>query len=241
MKTVLYDLKRNYKAIGIFCLFSFVVIAQFWRRDLRSYSVAVLNYYFFWTSFIGMMVVITNLHMEDFRSGAIKELYVFIESGWKLIARRLLSVICVAGIFYLPALINQTIGIQKLKKVDPSLVEGTYALNLLVIYMGAAVFLSAYVMLIAYSVRSYKKAYFIAVLPPLVLNYLLPFIITQGQLDENGPLGMVSKILKKTPNGIITVWSQTQMVSWEDGVLLLVYIAGLYAVAYVFYRNRDCI
>lgn len=164
MKTVIYDLKRNGKIIGAFCIFAFAAIAQFWRRDLSTYSISTLNYYFFWACYVGLVIIITNLHIEDFRYGTIKELYVRTGDAWKILLRRLLSALCVAGIFYVPAIINQMITIQKLTNINPSLNERAYGLELLIIYIGSAAFLSAYVALIAYSVKSYKKAYFFTVI-----------------------------------------------------------------------------
>lgn len=241
MKTVIYDLKRNGKIIGAFCIFAFAAIAQFWRRDLSTYSISTLNYYFFWACYVGLVIIITNLHIEDFRYGTIKELYVRTGDAWKILLRRLLSALCVAGIFYVPAIINQMITIQKLTNINPSLNERAYGLELLIIYIGSAAFLSAYVALIAYSVKSYKKAYFIAVLPLIIIDYLLPVIFYQGKLDENGFLGAASRILRITPNGIIKVWAETQRVSSMEALLLLAYIAVLYAITWAVQRRRDCI
>lgn len=241
MKTVIYDLKRNGKIIGAFCIFAFAAIAQFWRRDLSTYSISTLNYYFFWACYVGLVIIITNLHIEDFRYGTIKELYVRTGDAWKILLRRLLSALCVAGIFYVPAIINQMITIQKLTNINPSLNERAYGLELLIIYIGSAAFLSAYVALIAYSVKSYKKAYFIAVLPLIIIDYLLPVIFYQGKLDENGFFGAASRILRITPNGIIKVWAETQRVSCMEALLLLAYIAVLYAITWAVQRRRDCI
>ena len=241
MKTVIYDLKRNGKIIGAFCIFAFAAIAQFWRRDLSTYSISTLNYYFFWACYVGLVIIITNLHIEDFRYGTIKELYVRTGDAWKILLRRLLSALCVAGIFYVPAIINQMITIQKLTNINPSLNERAYGLELLIIYIGSAAFLSAYVALIAYSVNSYKKAYFIAVLPLIIIDYLLPVIFYQGKLDENGFFGAASRILRITPNGIIKVWAETQRVSSMEALLLLAYIAVLYAITWAVQRRRDCI
>ncbi len=241
MKTVIYDLKRNGKIIGAFCIFAFAAIAQFWRRDLSTYSISTLNYYFFWACYVGLVIIITNLHIEDFRYGTIKELYVRTGDAWKILLRRLLSALCVAGIFYVPAIINQMITIQKLTNINPSLNERAYGLELLIIYIGSAAFLSAYVALIAYSVKSYKKAYFIAVLPLIIIDYLLPVIFYQGKLDENGFFGAASRILRITPNGIIKVWAETQRVSSMEALLLLAYIAVLYAITWAVQRRRDCI
>ena len=241
MKTVIYDLKRNGKIIGVFCIFAFAAIAQFWRRDLSTYSISTLNYYFFWACYVGLVIIITNLHIEDFRYGTIKELYVRTGDAWKILLRRLLSALCVAGIFYVPAIINQMITIQKLTNINPSLNERAYGLELLIIYIGSAAFLSAYVALIAYSVKSYKKAYFIAVLPLIIIDYLLPVIFYQGKLDENGFFGAASRILRITPNGIIKVWAETQRVSSMEALLLLAYIAVLYAITWAVQRRRDCI
>lgn len=241
MKTVIYDLKRNGKIIGAFCFFAFAAIAQFWRRDLSTYSISTLNYYFFWACYVGLVIIITNLHIEDFRYGTIKELYVRTGDAWKILLRRLLSALCVAGIFYVPAIINQMITIQKLTNINPSLNERAYGLELLIIYIGSAAFLSAYVALIAYSVKSYKKAYFIAVLPLIIIDYLLPVIFYQGKLDENGFFGAASRILRITPNGIIKVWAETQRVSSMEALLLLAYIAVLYAITWAVQRRRDCI
>lgn len=74
----------------------------------------------------------------------IKELYVRTGDAWKILLRRLLSALCVAGIFYVPAIINQMITIQKLTNINPSLNERAYGLELLIIYIGSAAFLSAY-------------------------------------------------------------------------------------------------
>lgn len=241
MKTVIYDLKRNGKIIGAFCIFAFAAIAQFWRRDLSTFSISTLNYYFFWACYVGLVIIITNLHIEDFRYGTIKELYVRTGDAWKILLRRLLSALCVAGIFYVPAIINQMITIQKLTNINPSLNERAYGLELLIIYIGSAAFLSAYVALIAYSVKSYKKAYFIAVLPLIIIDYLLPVIFYQGKLDENGFFGAASRILRITPNGIIKVWAETQRVSSMEALLLLAYIAVLYAITWAVQRRRDCI
>lgn len=241
MKTVIYDLKRNGKIIGAFCIFAFAAIAQFWRRDLSTYSISTLNYYFFWACYVGLVIIITNLHIEDFRYGTIKELYVRTGDAWKILLRRLLSALCVAGIFYVPAIINQMITIQKLTNINPSLNARAYGLELLIIYIGSAAFLSAYVALIAYSVKSYKKAYFIAVLPLIIIDYLLPVIFYQGKLDENGFFGAASRILRITPNGIIKVWAETQRVSSMEALLLLAYIAVLYAITWAVQRRRDCI
>ena len=241
MKTVIYDLKRNGKIIGAFCIFAFAAIAQFWRRDLSTYSISTLNYYFFWACYVGLVIIITNLHIEDFRYGTIKELYVRTGDAWKILLRRLLSALCVAGIFYVPAIINQMITIQKLTNINPSLNERAYGLELLIIYIGSAAFLSAYVALIAYSVKSYKKAYFIAVLPLIIIDYLLPVIFYQGKLDENGFFGAASRILRITPNGIIKVWAETQRVSSMEALLLLAYIAVLYAITWAVQMRRDCI
>ena len=241
MKTVIYDLKRNGKIIGAFCIFAFAAIAQFWRRDLSTYSISTLNYYFFWACYVGLVIIITNLHIEDFRYGTIKELYVRTGDAWKILLRRLLSALCVAGIFYVPAIINQMITIQKLTNINPSLNERAYGLELLIIYIGSAAFLSAYVALIAYSVKSYKKAYFIAVLPLIIIDYLLPVIFYQGKLDENGFFGAASRVLRITPNGIIKVWAETQRVSSMEALLLLAYIAVLYAITWAVQRRRDCI
>ena len=241
MKTVIYDLKRNGKIIGAFCIFAFAAIAQFWRRDLSTYSISTLNYYFFWACYVGLVIIITNLHIEDFRYGTIKELYVRTGDAWKILLRRLLSALCVAGIFYVPAIINQMITIQKLTNINPSLNERAYGLELLIIYIGSAAFLSAYVALIAYSVKSYKKAYFIAVPPLIIIDYLLPVIFYQGKLDENGFFGAASRILRITPNGIIKVWAETQRVSSMEALLLLAYIAVLYAITWAVQRRRDCI
>lgn len=171
----------------------------------------------------------------------IKELYVRTGDAWKILLRRLLSALCVAGIFYVPAIINQMITIQKLTNINPSLNERAYGLELLIIYIGSAAFLSAYVALIAYSVKSYKKAYFIAVLPLIIIDYLLPVIFYQGKLDENGFFGAASRILRITPNGIIKVWAETQRVSSMEALLLLAYIAVLYAITWAVQRRRDCI
>ena len=241
MKTVIYDLKRNGKIIGAFCIFAFSAIAQFWRRDLSTYSISTLNYYFFWACYVGLVIIITNLHIEDFRYGTIKELYVRTGDAWKILLRRLLSALCVAGIFYVPAIINQMITIQKLTNINPSLNERAYGLELLIIYIGSAAFLSAYVALIAYSVKSYKKAYFIAVLPLIIIDYLLPVIFYQGKLDENCFFGAASRVLRITPNGIIKVWAETQRVSSMEALLLLAYIAVLYAITWAVQRRRDCI
>ena len=141
----------------------------------------------------------------------------------------------------MPAIINQMITIQKLTNINPSLNERAYGLELLIIYIGSAAFLSAYVALIAYSVKSYKKAYFIAVLPLIIIDYLLPVIFYQGKLDENGFFGAASRVLRITPNGIIKVWAETQRVSSMEALLLLAYIAVLYAITWAVQRRRDCI
>lgn len=222
MKTIFYDLKRVKIYLISFIILSFIMISFFWKRDISNYNVGVFSYYFFAINYLGMLYIFSRLYIEDFKTGAIKNLYVSAGSTKKIICYRLLSSIVIGFVFFLISQINVLISYNKLDKVFEINEFIKSSLSMMVIYLLIAILISSYVGLISYVFSNHRRAYIAAIIPPALLHYIMPFIffITKSSADA-----FWRKMIEYLPNSLIITLVNTWNISLMQFVVFVSWVA----------------
>lgn len=220
MKTIFYDLKRVKIYLISFIILSFIMISFFWKRDISNYNVGVFSYYFFGVNYLGMLYIISKLYIEDFQTGAIKNLYVSTGSTPKILSRRLFSSVAIGFVFFLLSQINVLISYNKLDKAFEINEFIKSSLSMMAVYLLVAILISSYVGLISYVFSNNRRAYIAAILPPALLQYILPFILFITKYSANA---FCRKMIEYSPNGLIIAWANTWNVSFTQFVVFVIW------------------
>lgn len=221
MKTVFYDLKRVKIYLILFSLLSFIMISFFWNRDTSNYNIGVFSYYFFGMNYLGMLYIISRLYIDDFQTGAIKNLYVSSGSIGKILIRRICSSMAIGLVFFLLSQVNVIISYTKLGSVFELYKFFKLSVNMMFIYLFVAILIASYVGLIAYVISNCQRAYLVAILPPSLLHYFLPFILflTQSSMDNYW-----RKMLEYLPNGLIIQWANMWNITLVQFIALIIWV-----------------
>lgn len=236
MKTLKYDMKKNIIPLLGSLVLSFIFISFFWRRDLSNYNVATFGYYYFLANNLCMLYIIANLYIEDFKYGAIKNLYVFSKSLIKLIGKRLGSSLVIGSIFYIFSQINVLISYAKLQLSFGYFEFIGLSIRMLVIYLLIAAFIASYVGFVANISDNHRLTYIIAIVLPLIIQYFIPLAIFASQ---NSNSGLLKVILKFIPNSSIFSWTSTWVITNTEFILFAVWICALSFGAYQLLRRKD--
>lgn len=236
MKRVFYDLKRNMTYLILFSILSFIMISFFWQRDISKYDVSMFNYYFFGVNYLGMLYIISRLYIEDFKTGAIKNLYVATLSNIKILKIRMISSISVGFIFFLLSQINVIISYEKLGKVFEVVKLLKLSFFMMCIYCLVAILIASYVGLISHAISNNRRAYIIAMFPPLLLHYFLPFILFLNQSKGNFYL---NKMLQYIPNGLIIRWTNTWEISLLQFIIFLMWVFVFFVATILIANHKD--
>lgn len=236
MKTIFYDLKRVKIYLISFIILSFIMISFFWKRDISNYNVGVFSYYFFGVNYLGMLYIISRLYIEDFQTGAIKNLYVFTGSIQKIISCRLFSSIAIGFAFFLVSQVNVVISYNKLDKVFKLTEFLNSSLSMMAVYLLIAILVSSYVGLISYAFSNCKRAYIVAILPPALLHYVLPFIlfITKSSADA-----FWRKMIEYSPNGFIIAWANIWHISLMQFMVFVIWVTIFLLASLLISRRKD--
>ncbi|MDD7305150.1 MAG: hypothetical protein PUG67_01030 [Peptoniphilaceae bacterium] len=236
MKTIFYDLKRVKIYLISFIILSFIMISFFWSRDLSNYNVGVFSYYFFAMNYFGMLCIISRLYIEDFQTGAIKNLYVCAGSIKKIISQRLLSSIAIGFVIFLSSQVNVVISYNKLSKIFELNEFIKSSLSMLVVYLLVTILISSYIGLISYAFSNYKRAYIAAILPPALLHYIFPFVllITSSYADT-----FLRKTIEYLPNGLIITWANMWNVNLTQFLVFVIWVAIFLLLTMLISSRKD--
>lgn len=221
MKTVFYDLKRVKIYLVSFTILSFIMISFFWKRGTSNYNVGVFSYYFFGMNYLGMLYIISRIYIDDFQTGAIKNLYVATGSVRKILIRRLFSSMAIGLVFFLVSQVNVIISYNKLGNEFELYGFFKTSVNMMVIYLFVAILMASYVGLISYAISKCQMAYITAILPPLLLHYFLPFILFLTKSSTNS---YWRKIIEYLPNSFIIQWVNVWNVTLIQCITLVIWV-----------------
>lgn len=236
MKTILYDLKRSMTYLISFAALSFILISFFWQRDTSNYNLGVFSYYFFWMNNLGMLYIISRLYIDDFQTGAIKNLYVAASSIGKILSRRLLSSMAIGFIFFLFSQINVIISYEKLDKAFEITDFLRLSFNMMFIYMLVAIMIGSYAGLISYAVSNHRRAYILAILPPALLHHFLPLILLLTKFSTGA---YWRKALEYLPNSLIITWVNTWNVTLTQCIGFLIWVLMFVSSSIIISNHKD--
>ncbi len=225
MKWSAYEIYKNKISILLTLVLSVGFVALFWRRNTSGVAVTAYSYQYFFAVSVGMFFVSTRIFMGDIRTGAIKTLLTGRFSRITIFYKRLLNNLCITLIFFLGSQIVTVVSMYRINNsFNFNLLISSF-LPLLFIYIANVCIISVYVAIVCYKFKKLQTVYFMSILLPITIRYILPLLITISTKVK-----ILEKFLALSPSSILIRWAFSWQITAVQLTVFVIWLVVLFVV-----------